>query len=144
MEGNFQHLRQYFERLLKIIFYRLVAALGFCLEAILVTQRLIRERRSSPLCQDLSSEDFVSADALPPELPWSHRILWVLTNITYSLELVITLGDNRILRYLSPDSKVSFSLKFISNSELFNCLLGVLQLDYLCPQKSKSAPVNSV
>ena len=73
---------------------RLVAALGFSLEAILVTQRLIRERRQSPETHDSRSEAFVSRDENSPELPRSHRVLWVFSNITYSLELVITLGDN--------------------------------------------------
>ena len=75
---------------------RLVAALGFTLEAILVTQRLIKERRKLPETHDLSSEAFVGADESSPELPMSHRVLWTLSNITYSLELVITLGNNRI------------------------------------------------
>ena len=85
----------------------MVAALGFFLEAILVTQRLIRERRMLPLSHDLSTEDFLSADVTSPVLPWSHRILWVLSNITCSLELVITLGDHRIYK---PESKSQKSL----------------------------------
>ena len=73
---------------------RLVATFGFCLEAILVSQRFIRERKNCPPTPDKSTDTLVSSGENSSLLPWSHNILWVFSNITCSLELVITLGNN--------------------------------------------------
>ena len=73
---------------------RLVATFGFCLEAILVSQRFIGERKHCPPTPDKSTDTLVSSGENSSLLPWSHNILWVFSNITCSLELVITLGNN--------------------------------------------------
>jgi len=64
---------------------RLVAVLGFTLDAALVTRRFFNERNAYQVTKEL--ED----GKVDTSLPLSYKLLWILTNINCSVSFVVTL-----------------------------------------------------